>query len=90
MAINCALELAHSDPAARKAVRRAFNTHERFFRDRIEAAQEAGELSREIDAAGTAKAILAIVMGMRVYSRAGASKATLRTLLDQALTMIES
>ena len=87
--VNCALELAASDTAAQKAVERAFETHEKFFQERILAAQKAGEVSSEIDAAATAKAILAIVMGMRVFSRAGASKATLRTLADQALALID-
>ncbi len=89
MVINCALELAHSDADAQKVVRRSFKTHEKFFFERIVAAQEAGEVPSEIDAAATAKAILAIVMGMRVYSRAGAPKATLRTLADQALALID-
>ena len=89
MVINCALELAHSDTVAQKAVGRAFKIHEKFFTERIVAAQEVGEISVEIDAAATAKAILAIVMGMRVYSRAGTSKATLRSLVDQALALID-
>ncbi len=89
MVINCALELAHSDPDAQKLVGRAFKIHEKFFAERIVAAQEADEIPAEIDATATAKAILAIVMGMRVYSRAGASKATLRTLIDQAKALID-
>ena len=88
MVVNCALELAHSDKDAQKAVRRAFKIHEKFFLERIVAAQEAGEVSSEIDAPATAKAIFAIVLGMRVHSRAGASKATLRTLTDQALALL--
>ena len=90
MVINCALELAHSDADAQKVVGRAFKTHEKFFAERIAAAQELGDISADIDSAATAKAILAIVMGMRVYSRAGASRATLRTLVDQALALIDS
>ncbi len=89
MAINCALELAHSDKAAQKAVLRAFKGHEKFLFEHIEAAQAAGELSAEIDAVATAKAMFVIVMGMRVYSRAGAPKATLRTLADQALALLD-
>ena len=89
MAINCALELAHSDKAAQKAVLRAFNGHEKFLFEHIEAAQAAGELSAEIDAVATAKAMFAMVMGMRVYSRAGAPKAALRTLADQALALLD-
>ena len=89
MVINCALELAHSDTAAQRVVQRAFETHERSYQDLIEAGQAAGEIPAKLDAAATAKALLAVVMGMRVYSRAGAPKATLRTLADQALALIE-
>ncbi len=89
MVINCALELAHSDADAQKVVRRSFKTHEKFFFERIVAAQEVGEVSSEIDAAATAKTVFAIVMGMRVLSRAGVPKATLRTLADQALALID-
>ncbi len=89
MAINCALELAHSDSTAQKTVLRAFKGHEKFILEHIAAAQEAGEISTEIDAAATAKTIFAIVMGMRVNSRAGAPKATLRTLADQALALLD-
>ena len=89
MVINCALELAHSDPDAQRVVQRAFETHERSYQELIEAGQASGEFSETLDAAATSKALLALVMGMRVYSRAGASKATLRTLADQALALIE-
>ena len=46
-------------------------------------------LRADLDAAATAKAMLAIVIGMRVYSRAGTSRATLKTLADQALDLLE-
>ena len=90
MVINCALELGHADPAVQKVVRRAFRNHEKFFLDSLAAAQEAGDVSSDIDTAATAKAMFAIVVGMRVQARAGAPKATLRTLADQALGLIGS
>ena len=89
MLINCALELAHCDVDAQRAVARALEAHEQSYTDLIQAGQAAGEISSDIDATATAKAMLAIVMGMRIFSRAGSSKATLRTLADQALGMIE-
>jgi len=89
MVINCALELAHSDTAAQRAVQRAFEHHEQSYADLIRAAQAAGEVDGELDADATAKAMLAVVVGMRVFSRSGTSRATLRTLADQALELIE-
>ena len=55
----------------------------------IEAGQDAGEISAKLDAAATAKSMLALVVGMRVFSRSGATKASLRTLADQALALLE-
>jgi len=89
MLINCALELAHSDTGAQRAVQRAFEYHEQSYADLIRAGQAAAEISADLDATATAKAMLAIVIGMRVFSRAGASRATLRTLADQALELLE-
>jgi len=89
MLINCALELAHSDTGAQRIVQRGLETHEQSFADLICAGQGAGEISAELDPGATAKALLALVMGMRIYSRAGSSRACLRTLADQALELIE-
>lgn len=89
MVINCALELAHTDTAAQRVVQQAFETHEQAFADLIRAGQAAGEVSTELEPVATAKAMFAIVVGMRVTSRAGASRATLMTLSEQALAMVD-
>lgn len=89
MVVNGALELAHSDTAAQRLVARTLEAHEEAYLRLIEAGQEAGEISRHLDAPATAKALLALVMGMRVYSRAGSPRTTLRTLADQALALLE-
>ncbi len=89
MVINCALELAHDDEDARGLVRRTFRAHEALFAKQIRAAKDAGELGADLDAAATAKVLMAMVMGMRVYARSGAGRATLHTLLDQALHLLE-
>jgi TetR/AcrR family transcriptional repressor of nem operon len=89
MIINCALELAHSDTAAQRAVQRSLEIHEQSYADLITAGQAAGEIDTQLDANATAKAMLAIVIGMRVISRAGAASSAIRTLKDQALQLIE-
>ena len=88
MVINCALELGHSDIDAQRFVQRALETHEALYAERIAEAQAAGEIDAGLDPAATAKALLAIVMGMRVYSRSGAPRGTLRTLADQARALL--
>ncbi len=90
MMINCALELAHSDTGAQRIVQRAFETHEGMFAARIREGQERGDIDASVDASSTARAMLALVMGMRVYARSGATPATIRTLADEALAMIET
>lgn len=90
MMINCALELAHSDTAAQRAVQRSLENHEQSFADLITAGQAAGEIGRALDANATAKAMLAIVIGMRVMSRAGVPSSAIRTLRDQALQLLET
>ena len=88
MVINCALELAPHDPEAQAAVLRAFKDHENLYRDLIRAGQERGEIPDHLNAHETAKLLLGLVMGMRVYARAGAPRKTLRTLADQALALL--
>lgn len=89
MLINCALELAHCDTGALRVVQSGFEAHEQSFQDLIEAGQAAGEIDGALDAAATAKSMLALIVGMRVFSRAGTSKAGLRTLANQALALLE-
>ena len=89
MVINCAIELAHSDEGARDAVKRSFAAHEKLFADLIRKGQDEGEISREIDPKGTAKAMLAMIVGMRVFSRSGSSRQSLRVLTDQILSLVD-
>lgn len=90
MVINCALELAPHDPDAQEAVLRSFKGHEDLMAEWIRAGQEQGEISAELDAKSISKSMMALIMGLRVYSRAGAPKATLKTLIDQAAALIDS
>lgn len=89
MVVNCALELAHSDKQAQRIVQKAFARHEKLFAEQIIAGQNSGEISTKVDAVATSKAMLALIMGMRVYTRSGTTKATLKMLLDQSLALIE-
>ncbi|MEM7584752.1 MAG: TetR/AcrR family transcriptional regulator [Acidobacteriota bacterium] len=90
MVINCALERAYDDPEAQAVVQRALASNERLLRELIQAGQQIGEIDTAVDAAATAKAMMAIVMGMRVYSRSGADPDSVRILADQALRLIGS
>ena len=90
MVINCAIELAHSDAGAQEMVKRAFAAHERIFAKQLRAGQASGDFSPELDPKATAKAMMAMIVGMRVFSRSGASRAALKTLAEQILAMVEA
>jgi hypothetical protein len=51
----------------------AFEGVEAFFCDRIEAAQAAGTIRADIDAAHIAQTLLGLFVGLRVLMRAGAT-----------------
>lgn len=88
MLINCALEMAHHDRQAQAIVKKGLASHEKIMRDLIEAGQEAGEIARSLDPGATAKALMSLIMGMRVYSRSGSDPETIRTLADQAVGLV--
>jgi len=90
MVINCAIELAPSDEDAQAFVQETFRVHERFFAKLIRAARDAGEVSAAVEPGPTSKAMLALVMGMRVHARSGAKPALLRTLSRQLLAMLDA
>lgn len=89
MVINCALELAHEDADAQSVVGRALAAHEALIRRLIEDGQATGDIPSRVDADATAKAMMALIMGMRVYARSGGDAATIRTLADQAIALVK-
>ncbi|MEM9556695.1 MAG: TetR/AcrR family transcriptional regulator [Acidobacteriota bacterium] len=88
MVVNCALELAHEDDEARAIVDRAIERTEALFARLIAAGQGAGDIAITLDTDATAKTMMALLIAMRVRSRAGGSAATIRTLADQAIGLV--
>ncbi len=86
--VNCALELAPSNRKVAAIVKRAFSETEAFFRLTIEEGQAKGDIPRHVDAAKAARALLGMLLGMRVLSRAGAAKGVLDTLAIAALDVL--
>ncbi|MEO0660648.1 MAG: TetR/AcrR family transcriptional regulator [Planctomycetota bacterium] len=89
MLVNCALELAATDPDAQRTVQTAFEAFRRTLEDCLERARERGEVGAQVDPAATSTTLLGLVMSMRVFSRAGSPDATIQTLHDQALELLE-
>ena len=88
MVINGALEMAPHDEATRDVIREATSRHERLHVRLIREGQAAGDIDADLDALATGKAMLGLVMGLRVYGRSGAPKATLRSLAESALALV--
>ncbi|MEM1203000.1 MAG: TetR/AcrR family transcriptional regulator [Acidobacteriota bacterium] len=88
MVINCALELAHHDREAQAIVKRAIAGTEEALRGFILDGQRSGEIRAGLDADATAKAMMSLIMGMRVYSRSGSDPGAVRTLANQAIHLV--
>ena len=89
MMINCGLELAHEDEEVRDVVQSSLSLHERLLERVIKDGQDQGEIAEHLDARRTAKTMLAIVIGMRVYARSGAPKAAVKVLYEQTLAQLD-
>ena len=86
--VNCALELAPKNSEVAAIVNRAFSETESFFRLVIEEGQAIGEIPSHVDAAKVARALLGMLLGMRVLSRAGAAKGVLETIATGAVGLL--
>lgn len=87
--VNCAVELAPFDEEAQAITQGSLRTHEKWVEGLIRDAEAAGELPPSADPSAKAKALLALILGLRVYARSGAPKSILRSQADQALHFLE-
>lgn len=85
---NAAIELATTDRAVAKIVRGAFAETEEFFHTAISDGQASGEIRADIDPRGTARALLGLLLGMRVLARSGAAAPVLASVARQARGML--
>lgn len=86
--VNTALELSSRDPEIQQIAQRTLATHEGFYRDLLAAARERGEVPAELDPEATARALLALVLGMRVLGRSAAASEVVESVRDQALGLL--
>lgn len=87
--VNTALELAPHDAEVGAFVAACLAEVEAFFRDRIKAARAEGTLRKGIRPRATARALLALFLGLRVLARGGASPGSLRAVVVQADNLLE-
>ena len=86
--VNTALELPSHDQEVSDFVATAFEEMEAFFRERIEAGQDAGEIPSDVVPADTAAGLLGLMIGLRVLSRSRPEPALLRAIARQADALI--
>jgi TetR/AcrR family transcriptional repressor of nem operon len=87
--VNTALELAPHDDEVAAIVGAGFAGIEDFFRATIEAGQGSGEIPGNLDAAETARALLALLIGLRVLARGRPEKPLLESVAAQAMALLE-
>jgi len=87
--VNTALELSPHDPEISDIVSHGLSQMEGFFREMIEKGQEAGEIPGHVDPVETARALLGLFVGLRVFSRSRPKKPLLRSMARQAAALLE-
>lgn len=68
--VNTALELSAHDPEIEAIVAGGLREMERFFADMVRAGQACAEIPDHLNVADTARGLLALLVGLRVFARA--------------------
>jgi len=86
--VNTALDVAPHDRHVAGMVGRAFQEIEDTFRILVERGQAAGEIPRDADAGRIARALLSLMITLRVFSRSRPEESVLRTIQDDAEALL--
>jgi TetR/AcrR family transcriptional repressor of nem operon len=86
--VNTALELAPHDAEIARVVAAGLRDIESFFRATIENGQEIGEIPRRVEAAEVARALLGMMVGLRVLARSLPDKPVLDAIATRAKAML--
>lgn len=85
---NSATELGPEDAEVAALIRGAFRRMERALGDRLGEAKKSGELAQEVDPRTRARLLIAVLQGIRVMSRVGVDRETLRDAVMGGLSGI--
>ncbi len=85
---NTALAINSHDEEVNGIVTQGVRELEAFFRRGIEVGQARGDMPKELDPGATAKALLAMIVAIRVLGRGVFAEASLRTIADEAKGLI--
>ncbi len=86
--VNTALELAPHDEEIARIVAAGLRDIEAFFKRTIETGQQIGEIPGRIDAAEVARALLGLLIGLRVLARTLPDKPVLDAIATRAKAML--
>jgi len=86
--VNTASELTIHGDEVNQIVHNGIREFEAFFRRSIEVAQARGDIPQSVEPEATAKALLAMVVAIRVLGRGTFDKSALTTIAEQALRLI--
>jgi TetR/AcrR family transcriptional repressor of nem operon len=87
--VNTASELSTHGEEVNRIVHNGIRELEAFFRRSIEVAQARGDISKTLNPSASAKALLAMLVAIRVLGRGVFDKAALTTISAQALRLID-
>lgn len=87
--VNCATELAPGDRMVRDVIERTLEAHAKFYQALLDNAKASGRLPATFDAGAHAKALLGLVLGMRVLARGGAPESLIRAVRRQADQLLD-
>lgn len=85
---NTALEYSSHDQDVKELVSEGIQEVVTFFEGRIDRGKELGDISNSLDTPSTAKALVAMVVGIRVLGRGAFGKTALRQVAQQAMALI--
>ena len=85
---NTALDFSTHDEEVNGIVNNGIREVEAFFRRSIEVCQARGEMSKKLQAEPTAKALLALIIAIRVLGRGVFEEAALKTIANQGKQLI--
>jgi len=82
--VNTSLEFSVHNEEIQRIVTQGFTEFEAFFRRGIEVSQARGEMPLSLDQSATAKALLSLVVAIRVLGRGTYGESALRAIASQA------
>ncbi|WP_442506546.1 TetR/AcrR family transcriptional regulator [Novipirellula sp. SH528] len=86
--INTSLTLSEHDEQAQQLVNAAVKEFTQFFERQIKLGQKRDQIPATVSARATARALFALVVGMRVMGRGGFDKAALQQVAKQAMRLV--